>query len=169
MQWSIKKNFHFVLDLLAKCQIKKKVIKGIIAPKFGYVLLFEFDQSKNKAISWVWLLERLLLGAGKISQWLKPWLFFQRTQVWFPASVWWLTMVCDSQAMGSEALFWLLRAPGTHMMHRHIYIGKAPIHTKFFKKIKNHRNILFYKTPEEGSLSLFIFLCLSYSQWGFIK
>lgn len=126
------KEFPFCFESFSKnAKFKKKVIKGIIAPKSAYVLLFEFAQWKNKTISWVWLLERLRLGAGKISQWLKPWLFFQRTQVWLSASVQWLTMFCNSQAMGSEALSWFLRAPGTHMVHRNIYRQSTLTHKVF--------------------------------------
>lgn len=45
----------------------------------------------------------------EIAQWLRHWLFFLRSQVWFPAPTWWLTIICNSSFRSSNALFWPLR------------------------------------------------------------
>jgi hypothetical protein len=55
-------------------------------------------------------------------------LFFQMTGVQFPAPTWHLTTICNSSCRGSNALFWPLRTPGTHMAHR--YTCRQNTHTR---------------------------------------
>lgn len=66
-------------------------------------------------------------------------------------------MVCNSQATGSEALFWLLRAPDTHIVHRHIY-RQSTKHTKFFKKSKTIEIFCFTRHLKKGPCVFSFFL-----------
>lgn len=54
-----------------------------------------------------------------MKRWLsgsKHWLLLYKTQVQFPAHIWWLTTIITS---ASEALFWSPQAPGTQMLSIH--------------------------------------------------
>lgn len=44
---------------------------------------------------------------------------FQRTRVQFPAPTWQCTTTCNPSSRASDALSWLLQAPGMHAVHRH--------------------------------------------------
>lgn len=55
-------------------------------------------------------------GKGRLERLLRALAAFQRTQVQFQEQR--LTNVQNSGSKGSDALFWPLRAPGTHGLHR---------------------------------------------------
>lgn len=46
-------------------------------------------------------------------------LLLERTQVWFPALIWWLPNICNSSFRGSNILFWPLWVPGMQVVHRY--------------------------------------------------
>jgi hypothetical protein len=67
--------------------------------------------------------KHLETGTEKMAQQLEHWLFFQRTQVQFPAPTWRLTTVSNSSSRGSDTL-------------TQTYIaGKTLMHIKIFLKI----------------------------------
>lgn len=74
-----------------------------------------------------------LLKARAMIQWLR--LFFQRTKVWFPDPIWWLTTFCYYSFMGSDIFFWL--PPVLHVHDSHIYMqAKHPMCINWNNKIK---------------------------------
>lgn len=65
--------------------------------------------------------KHLETGTEKMAQQLEHWLFFQRTQVQFPAHTWLLTTICDSQYRGSSApfLYSTVYGPQTYTQAKH--------------------------------------------------
>lgn len=79
-------------------------------------------------------------------------LLLHRTQVWFSAPMWQLTIICDFSYMSSNAIFCSLWALNAHSVHK---CPRTPVHIKCFCWwfLKNDLQMLLeFERPVLGAL-----------------
>ena len=79
----------------------------------------EISDGENKYEGKLSLQSHHFAGLGRWLSSSECWFLLQRTQVWFPASTWWLTTVLSSSSRGSHPFFWPPQAMYTNGTHIH--------------------------------------------------
>ena len=111
---------HCVKERLAWVLMPTYQMSGV-SLSCGNQLYLQHSVSKEWNSHWMKVM--IKLECGGLSRCLsgqEHLLLLQKSQILFPASMWWLTSLHDANFKGSDPFLWPLQAPGTHMVHIHI-------------------------------------------------